>query len=113
MFPRFSFHALDAACLAASAAGILVFASWLATRPQNPLQDGVAVLFPPWMQEGQVLAKALEPGARIVRSAGLGFIAIVMPDDEGYAARVRMAGAWAVLDPRALGTCARSPAASL
>jgi hypothetical protein len=40
-----------------------------------------------------------------VRFGATGFVVVVMPDTPDAAGRLRHAGAWAVLDPLALGGC--------
>jgi hypothetical protein len=67
--------------------------------------DGVAVVFAPWTAAGSTLVQAVDGGGRFVRFGGLPFIAVVMPDDSDYANRMLHAGAWLVLDPRALAAC--------
>lgn len=103
----------DAALLTAAAIALIAFAGWLGLRPREPMTDGLAVVFPPWQDEAQVTQQALAAGARLLRPAGASFIAVVMPDDAGYTQRVRQAGAWLVLDPKALGICLRPATASL
>jgi hypothetical protein len=66
---------------------------------------GVAVVFAPWTAANRTLVQAVGGGGRFVRFGGLPFIAVVMPDDGDYADRMLHAGAWLVLDPRALAAC--------
>ena len=66
---------------------------------------GVAVVFAPWTAANRTLLEAVGGGGRFVRFGGLPFIAVVMPDDGDYADRMLHAGAWLVLDPRALAAC--------
>jgi hypothetical protein len=66
---------------------------------------GVAVVFAPWTAANRTLLEAVGGGGRFVRFGGLPFIAVVMPDDGDYANRMLRAGAWLVVDPRALAAC--------
>ena len=72
--------------------------------PRDPAQ-GVAVIFAPWTAADKALSQAVESGARFVRFGGLPFIAIVIADDARYPERMLDAGAWLVVDPRALAAC--------
>jgi hypothetical protein len=72
--------------------------------PRDP-QAGVAVIFAPWTQPDATLVRATDAGGRFVRFARLPFIAIVMPEDSAYPARMLSAGAWLVIDPKTLEAC--------
>jgi len=76
----------------------------LAFEPRDPT-SGVAVIFAPWISADEALIRSVTAGARFVRHGGYPFIAIVMPDDADYPARMRVAGAVMVADPRALAAC--------
>ena len=68
-----------------------------------PSVDGpVAAIFPPWWDARSAFVAAGDAGA-VVRFGALPFVVIVAATDR---ARLRAAGAWLLLDPRALGGCA-------
>ena len=73
--------------------------------------NGIAVVFAPWTAPEAVLSRAVEGGSRFVRFGGLPFIAIVMPEDADYAARMLGAGAWIVADPQTIAACLSAIAA--
>lgn len=67
-----------------------------------PPADGpVAAVFPPWWGDTRAFAAASAAGP-VVRFGAVPFIVVVAADDR---ARLRAAGAWLLLDPRALGAC--------
>lgn len=66
---------------------------------------GVAVIFAPWTNAREALAQAAEAGGRFIRFGAYDFIAIIEPEDNDYARRVREKGAWFVADPAALAAC--------
>lgn len=97
-------HALDIAVLAALSVFSLYATARIGFAPRDP-GAGVAVIFSPWTASDATLGKAVDAGARFIRFGGLPFIAVVIPDDAGYAARILGQGAWLVVDPRALAAC--------
>jgi hypothetical protein len=102
---HFSFGRIfDIALLGSLTIGSALAAAHVGLAPRDPA-NGVAVVFPPWTAADAALSQAVEAGSRFVRFGGLPFIAVVMPDDAGYAARIRAAGAWLVADPQALAAC--------
>ena len=68
-----------------------------------PAAGPVAAVFPPWWDSAQVLQAAAAAGP-VVRFGALPFIVVVVPEHRHL---LRPAGAWLVLDPRALGGCTR------
>lgn len=81
----------------------MLFAARLA-----PVEGGsqVAVLFPPWQSEEEVLRVVAATGATIVRPGGMASIWI-MDAAPGSATRLALQdAAWAVLDAKAFGVCA-------
>jgi hypothetical protein len=73
-------------CIALAAGSVLAA---LAMALQPPASGPIAVVFP----------------GTPVRFGATGFVVVVMPDTPDAAGRLRHAGAWAVLDPLALGGC--------
>ncbi|MGI4945701.1 MAG: hypothetical protein ACRYHQ_34935 [Janthinobacterium lividum] len=71
----------------------------------GPPSDGpIAALYPPWWSASQCLLAAAA-GGRPVRFGAAGFVVVVSPDTPDAARLLRRAGAWLLLDPRALGGC--------
>ena len=95
---------IDFILLACLSAGAFFVTASTALTPQHP-DRGVAVVFAPWTTPEAALARTVEAGARFVRFGGPKFVAIAIPDDPGYAARVFAAGAWFVVDPQAIAAC--------
>jgi hypothetical protein len=91
-----------------SAAAFLVL-SWIALAALSlqvrPGAEVVAVAFPPWWSVQQVFQAAASAEAAIVRSTALPAILVVRPDDLDGLTRLRQAGAWLVMDPRAIAAC--------
>ena len=71
----------------------------------HPGDDVVAVVFPPWWGADRSLAAVASARAAIVRAGGLSSILIVQPAGSDGFARLRDAGAWLLLDPKAVGAC--------
>lgn len=85
---------------AALCAGSLAMTLLLSMAP--PPDGPVAAVFPPWWGGARSLLAAAPVGP-VVRFGALPFIVVVMPERRDL---LRRAGAWLVLDPRALGGCA-------
>jgi hypothetical protein len=102
---RFSFgRTFDLAFLITLLVGSTAAVASVGLAPRDPA-NGVAVIFPPWTTADSTFTHAVEAGGRFVRFGGLPFIAVVTPDDAGYADRIRAAGAWMIADPQALAAC--------
>jgi hypothetical protein len=97
-------YVIDLALLAFISIAAFIAAAVTALAPRDPA-SGVAVVFAPWTGADAALARSVEARARFVRFGGASFIAVVIPDDAKYQTRVLNAGAWLVLDPRALAAC--------
>jgi hypothetical protein len=97
-------HWIDIAALAVLSIAALGATARFALAPRSP-ELGVAVIFAPWTAPEQTLARTVEAGARFVRFGGLSFIAVAIPDGPDYAAHVRAAGAWLVVDPKIVTAC--------
>jgi hypothetical protein len=90
-------------------AAILLVASFLGTatlslRPSDDAGAPVAAVFPPWWSAEHSFAAALSGGA-IVRDGAWSNILVVKPEDRDAARRLYAAGAWLLLDPKALAAC--------
>lgn len=95
---------VDIALLTCLSFGTLFFTASMALEPKHP-ERGVAVLFAPWTSAEDAMARTVEAGGRFVRFGGPVFVTVAVPDDAGYPARIRAAGAWLVADPQALAAC--------
>jgi hypothetical protein len=65
----------------------------------------VAVVFPPWWSTQQVLRAAASANAAFVRTTAIPAILVVRPDQRAGLTRLREAGAWFSIDPRAVAAC--------
>jgi hypothetical protein len=65
-----------------------------------PATGPVAAVFPPWWDDARSIATA----GRVIRFGAFGFVVVSAADRPG----LRAAGAWLLLDPRAIGACAPS-----
>jgi hypothetical protein len=74
----------------------------LAVQFAPPVDGPVAAVFPPWWNARSAFVAAGDAGP-VVRFGALPFIVIVAATDR---VRLRAAGAWLLLDPRAVGLCA-------
>jgi hypothetical protein len=87
----------------------LLIASWIAVAALSlQVKTGaevVAVAFPPWWNDRQVLLAAASAHAAIVRMTALPSLLVVRPDDNDGLRQLREAGAWLTLDPRAIAAC--------
>jgi hypothetical protein len=68
-------------------------------------REAVAVVFLPGTDPAANLGAIAEAGGRAVRFTAGGWIWVVYPDDEGFFARVRAAGALFSVDPIVVGGC--------
>jgi hypothetical protein len=90
-------------------AAVLLLSSWIfiaalsfQVRPDTEI---VAVIFPPWWSTQQALQAAASANAAFVRATAIPAILVVRPDNEAGLARLREAGAWFAIDPRAVAAC--------
>jgi len=65
----------------------------------------VAVAFPPWWGSQQVISAAASADAAIVRTTAIPTLLVVRPLEHDGMARLRQAGAWLAMDPRAIDAC--------
>lgn len=88
---------------------LLLLASWLALAylSLQPRADAVvlAAVFPPWWGAERTFAAAASTGAAIIRTGAIPTIVVLHPTGDDGLARLRQAGAWLVLDPKAIGGC--------
>jgi hypothetical protein len=65
----------------------------------------VAVAFPLWWNAQRAFEAAASANAKIVRTTAIPAILIVRPDNRTGLDRLREAGAWLAMDPRAVAAC--------
>jgi hypothetical protein len=102
--PAGSGISLDIGILSAISGAALIATTALLAAPPSP-DSGVAVIFSPWTPADEALSQSSAAGGRFVRFGAFPFIAVVVPDDDGYVDRVLRRGAWFALDPAALAAC--------
>ena len=90
-------------------ATILLVASWIFIAALafqvRPDAEVVAVVFPPWWNTQQAMQAAASANAALVRTTAIPAILIVRPDEQSGLTRLREAGAWFSIDPRAVAAC--------
>lgn len=93
-------------------AGGLLAASWIAiatlTIQVRPGAEPLAILFPPWWSAHDTFVAAAAAGASIVRIGVIPAIMIVQPASDDGIAKLRAAGAWLTMDPKAVAACFRN-----
>jgi hypothetical protein len=91
-------------------AAVLLFVSFLGTAALSVLPSGaagapIAAVFPPWWSAERSFAAAASSGGAIVREGAWPNILVLKPGDGDLAHRLYAAGAWLLLDPKALDAC--------
>ena len=90
-------------------ASALLVASWLAiaalSLQARPGAEIVAVAFPPWWSSQQAFVAAASADAAIVRMTAIPSLLVVRPDQHDGLTRLRNAGVWLAVDPRAIDGC--------
>lgn len=93
---------------------VAVCIAWLAIaslRPQTG-QTQLGVVFPPDLNQKQVLSRIADSGGRLVREGAWPFITVIALDGPDTTDRLRDAGALFTVNPLILGSCLTRPAAS-
>ena len=94
-------------------AAALLLASFTAVAALSlqvrPGADVVAVVFPPWWTLRQIFEAAASADAAIVRTTAISAVLVVRPGDQEGLGRLRRAGAWLTIDPKAIAACFNSP----
>jgi hypothetical protein len=88
--------------VAANIAVILVVLSAAAAVPTSPF---VAVVVAPWSASETVVRVVAAAQGSLVAPGRFGWIVIAHSQDREFASRLRQAGAWFVLDHKALSAC--------
>ena len=90
-------------------AAILLLSSWIFIAALSfqirTDTEVVAVMFPPWWSTQQALQAAASANAAFVRTTAIPAILVVRPDNQAGLTRLREAGAWLAIDPRAIAAC--------
>jgi len=90
-------------------AAALLFSSWIAIAALSfqvrTDAEVVAVAFPPWWSTQQAFEAVASANATIVRLTAIPAVLVVRPDDRAGLTRLREAGAWLAVDPRAVAAC--------
>jgi hypothetical protein len=89
---------------------LLLVTSFVATtavalRPSEAVGAPVAAVFPPWWDGDRAIAAAAAADATIVREGAWSNILVLTSTSGDFAARLHAAGAWLLLDPKALASC--------
>jgi hypothetical protein len=95
-------------------AAFLLIVSWVIVASLSlhvrPGTEVVAVAFPPWWNARQALLAAASANAAIVRMTAIPAVLVVRPDGDEGLTRLRNAGAWLTIDPKAIAACFRTNA---
>ena len=90
-------------------AAVLLISSWIfiaaLSLQVRPDTEVVAVVFPPWWSAQQAFQAAAAADAAFVRPTAIPAILVVRPDKRAGLIRLREAGAWFAIDPRAIAAC--------
>ena len=90
-------------------ATVLLLSSWVFLAALSfqirPDTEVVAVVFPPWWSAQQALQAAASANAAFVRTTAIPAVLVVRPDERAGLTRLRDAGAWIAIDPRAVAAC--------
>ncbi len=90
-------------------AAALLLVSWLAIAALSlqigPDAEIVAVAFPPWWSAQRAFLAAASADAAIVRMTAVPSLLVVRPDRHDGLMRLRKAGVWFAMDPRAIAAC--------
>jgi hypothetical protein len=83
--------------------------AWLGLRPDSAAGAPVAAVFPPWWGGERVFAASVSTGGAIVREGAWANILVLISADTDLPRRLRAAGAWLLLNPKALDACLKEP----
>jgi hypothetical protein len=90
-------------------ASALLVASFIAiaalSLQARPGAEIVAVAFPPWWSSQEAFLAAASADAAIVRMTAIPSLLVVRPDQHDGLTRLRNAGVWLAIDPRAIDGC--------
>jgi hypothetical protein len=77
----------------------------LSVLPSDAPGAPVAAVFPPWWSAERSFAAAASAGGAIVREGAWSNILVVTPGEGDFTRRLYAAGAWLLVDPKALDAC--------
>jgi hypothetical protein len=77
--------------------------AWLESQPRDA--HTIAAIYPPWIGGDEAIDRVIGAGGAIVRLGIIGTVIVAHSDDPGLSDRLSASGAWAVIDPEALGGC--------
>jgi len=83
----------------------LLGTAWLGLRSGSGIGAPVAAVFPPWWDSERIFAAAASTGGAIVREGIWSNILVLNSADADLPRRLRGAGAWLLLNPKALDAC--------
>lgn len=90
-------------------AAVLMLSSWIfiaaLSFQARPNTEVVAVVFPPWWNAEQAFQASASANAAFVRTTAIPAVLVVRPDDHAGLSRLRAAGAWFAIDPKAIAAC--------
>jgi hypothetical protein len=79
--------------------------AWLGLRPSSAIGEPVAAVFPPWWSAERAFVAAAVAGGSVVREGAWSNILVVSSAERDFADRLHIAGAWLLLNPKALDAC--------
>ena len=65
----------------------------------------VAVLFPPWWDGDRSFLAAVDAGGVVVREGAVSSLLVAQSSEPGFRRKLHAAGAWLLLDPKAIAAC--------
>jgi hypothetical protein len=79
--------------------------AWLGLRPSGAAGEPVAAVFPPWWSAERAFVAASAAGGAVVREGAWSNILVVSSAERDFPDRLHVAGAWLLLNPKALDAC--------
>jgi hypothetical protein len=79
--------------------------AWIGLRPSSAIGEPIAAIFPPWWDAERAFVAAASSGGAIVREGIWSNILVLRSADGDFAERLHSAGAWLLLNPKALDAC--------
>ncbi|CAN5355475.1 hypothetical protein BH10PSE10_BH10PSE10_00900 [soil metagenome] len=76
----------------------------LSLQPRSDA-DTVAAIFPPWWSAKRAMQATAAAGASVIRTGVIPSIMVVQPAHDDGLTKLRAAGAWFAMDPRAVAAC--------
>ena len=73
--------------------------------PGNDEAAPVAAFFPPWWDADRSFLAAADAGGVILREGAVSSLLVAQSSEPGFRHKLRAAGAWLLLDPKAIAAC--------